>query len=210
MPQFPVAPRRPGGYGSDRGRPRDLAVDNAILGATIALLSEVGYAGVTVAEVARRAGVSKPAIYRRWAEKSQLVVEAMVTQMPTRLPPDTGSASGDLFALTQQLMTTLTKTPLGRVLPGLVAEMAADPDLAASYRELIIVPTRLLWRAAVEAGITRGELAPDTDVELVLDALAGPMYVRVLITGDAIDPGYARAGVDLVLARFGTTERRPA
>jgi AcrR family transcriptional regulator len=210
MSESPVAPRRPGGYGSDRGRPRDLAMDGAILLAAIQLLAEVGYARVTVAEVARRAGVSKPAIYRRWSEKSQLIVEAMVTQMPTRLPPDTGSTAGDLLAVTQQLRTTLTKTPLGRVLPGLVAEMAADPVMAASYRELIIRPTRMLWRAAVEAGIARGDLVADTDVELVLDVLAGPMYVRVLITGDPIEPDYARAGVDLVLARYGTRERRPA
>src|SRR6185503_11853796 len=103
MAEFLVAPRRPGGHGSDRGRPRDLAKDEAILVATIKLLSEVGYTRLTVAEVARRAGVSKPAIYRRWAQKSQLVVEAMVTQMPTRVPPDTGSTSGDLLALTEQL-----------------------------------------------------------------------------------------------------------
>jgi len=181
-------------------------MDQAILVATIGLLSEVGYVRVTVAEVARRAGVSKPAIYRRWAQKSQLVVEALVTQMPARVPPDTGSTAGDLLALTNQLLTTLTKTPFGRVLPGLVAEMAADPDLAASYRGLVIEPTRMLWRAAVEAGIARGDLAADTDVELVLDVLAGPLYVRVLITGDTIDPDFARAGVDLVLARYGTKD----
>lgn len=182
-------------------------MDEAILMATIRLLSDVGYARVTVAEVARTAGVSKPAIYRRWACKSQLVVEAMVTQMPMRVPPDTGGVAGDLLALTGQLMTTLTKTPLGRVLPGLVAEMAADPALAASYRGLIIEPTRALWRTAVEAGIARGELAADTDVDLVIDALAGPMYVRILITGQTIEPGYARAGVDLVLARYGSKGR---
>jgi len=181
-------------------------MDQAILVATIRLLSEVGYSRVTVAEVARRAGVSKPAIYRRWAQKSQLVVEAMVIQMPRRVPPDTGNTADDLLALTEQLITTLTQTPLGRVLPGLVAEMAADPVLAASYRGLIIDPTRMLWRAAVKAGITRGDLAADTDIELVLDALAGPLYFRLLITGDPIDPGYARAGVDLVLDRYGTKD----
>jgi len=207
MSEVAVGPRRPGGHGSARGRRRDVAVDRAILAATVQLLSEVGYAGLSIADVARRAGVSKPAIYRRWAQKSQLIVEAMVTQMPHRVPPDTGNTAGDLLALTNQLLTTLTKTPLGRVIPGLVAEMAADPDLAASYRGLVIEPTRMLWRAAVEAGIARGELVPDTDVELVLDVLSGPLYVRVLITGDPIDPDFARAGVDLVLARYGTKDR---
>ncbi len=202
MPENMLAPRRPGGRGSDRGRPRDPEMDQVILEAAIGLLSEVGYAGLTVAEVARRAGVSKPAIYRRWAQKSQLVVEAMVTQMRAGQGPDTGGAAGDLIALTEQLIGALTKTPLGRVLPGLVAEMAADPALASSYRTLIIRPMQQLWRDAIERGVTRGELTTDTDVDFMLNALAGPLYFSLLITGEPIAPGYARAAVDLVLARY--------
>ena len=102
-----------------------------------------------------------------------------------------------------RLSVTLTHTPLGRVLPGLVAEMATDPQLAASYRSLIIEPTRRLWREAVERGIDSGELLPDTDVEFVLDALAGPLYVRLLITGAPADPNAPRLAVQLVLARYG-------
>ena len=199
-----VAPRRPGGRGSGRGRPRDPDMDQTILRATVELLSEVGYVRLTVAEVARRAGVSKPAIYRRWAQKSQLVVEAMVTQMRAGKDNDSGSAADDLLALTEQLISVLTRTPLGRVLPGLVAEMAADPVLAASYRELIIKPNQRHWRAAVERGIARGEFSEHTDVDFVLNSLAGPLYFCLLITGEPIETGYARAAVDLVLARYGT------
>ena len=206
MSESALAPRRPGGRGSDRGRPRDPDMDQAILRATIELLSEVGYVRVSVAEVARRAGVSKPAIYRRWSQKSQLVVEAMVTQMSPGKDNDSGSAAGDLLALIEQLIAVLTRTPLGRVLPGLVAEMAADPVLAASYRNLIIEPNQRHWRAAVERGIASGELAPDTDVDFVLNALAGPLYFCLLITGRPIDPGYARAALDLVLARYGAAD----
>lgn len=178
-------------------------MDQTILRATIELLSEVGYVRVTVADVARRAGVSKPAIYRRWSQKSQLVVEAMVTQMRPGKDSESGSAADDLLALTEQLLSLLTLTPFGRVLPGLVAEMAADAALAASYRDLIIKPNQRQWRAAVERGIASGELSPETDVDLVLNALAGPLYFSLLITGDPIDPGYARAAVELVLARYG-------
>jgi AcrR family transcriptional regulator len=178
-------------------------MDQTILRATVELLSEVGFVRVTVADVARRAGVSKPAIYRRWSQKSQLVVEAMVTQMRLGKDSESGSAADDLLALTEQLLSLLTLTPFGRVLPGLVAEMAADPALAASYRDLIIKPNQRQWRAAVERGIASGELSPETDVDLVLNTLAGPLYFSLLITGDRIDPGYARAAVDLVLARYG-------
>jgi hypothetical protein len=90
--------------------------------------------------------------------------------------------------------------------------MAADAELAHSYRELVIGPNRSRWRAAVERGIGRGELASDTDVDLVLNALAGPLYFSLLITGDPIDDYYARAAVDLVLARYGTAraDARPS
>jgi AcrR family transcriptional regulator len=182
-------------------------MDQTILRATIELLSEVGYVRVTVADVARRAGVSKPAIYRRWSQKSQLVVEAMVTQMRPGKDSESGSAADDLLALTEQLLSLLTLTPFGRVLPGLVAEMAADAALAASYRDLIIKPNQRQWRTAVERGIASGELSPETDVDLVLNTLAGPLYFSLLITGDPIDPGYARAAVDLVLARYGAAPR---
>ena len=202
MSENMLAPRRPGGHGFDRGRPRDPELDQVILGATIDVLSEVGYVRLTVVEVARRAGVSKPAIYRRWAQKSQLVVEAMVTQMHAGQGPDTGSAAGDLLALTGQLIGALTMTPLGRVLPGLVAEMAADPVLANSYRTLIIRPMQQLWRDAITRAIARGELTTDTDVDFVLNALAGPLYFSLLITGEPIAPDYATTAVELVLARY--------
>ena len=204
MSESQMAPRRPGGRGSDIGRPRDPDMDQAILRATIELLSEVGYVRVSVAEVARRAGVSKPAIYRRWSQKSQLVVEAMVTQMRPGNAHDSGSAADDLIALTDQLIDLLTLTPLGRVLPGLVAEMAADPVLAASYRNLIIKPNVRHWRTAIERGIASGELAGDTDVDFVINALVGPLYFSLLITGEPIAAGYARAAVNLVFARDNT------
>ena len=204
MGESPMAPRRPGGRGSDVGRPRDPGMDRSILAATIELLAEVGYVRLSVADVARRAGVSKPAIYRRWAQKSQLVVEAMVTHMRPTRHSETGSAAGDLLFLTEQLIDILTRTPLGRVLPGLVAELATDPVLATSYRELIIQPNQRVWRAAVERGIASGELCADTDTDFVINVLAGPLYFSLLITGAPIEPGYARAAVDLVIARFGT------
>ncbi|WP_407341889.1 TetR/AcrR family transcriptional regulator [Pengzhenrongella phosphoraccumulans] len=178
-------------------------MDQTILRATVELLSEVGYVQVTVAEVARRAGVSKPAIYRRWSQKSQLVVEAMVTQMRPGKDNDSGSASEDLLALTEQLIAALTHTPLGRVLPGLVAELAADPVLAANYRDLVIKPNQAHWRAAIERGIARGQLSGQTDVDFVLNTLVGPLYFSLLITGEPIEAGYARTAVDLVFARYG-------
>ena len=193
------------GVGRDRGRPRHPDVDAAIIRAALELLAEVGYAGFTIAEVARRAGVGKPTVYRRWRQKSELVVEAMRSRMPAATDLATGGVAEQLLDCATRLSGLLTHTALGRVLPGLVAEMATDPSLAASYRALIIEPTRQLWRDAVERGIAAGELRAETDVEFVLDALAGPLYVRLLITGAPADPDAPRLAVELVLARYGVS-----
>jgi AcrR family transcriptional regulator len=179
-------------------------VDEAIIVATLDLLAERGYADLTVADVARRAGVSKPALYRRWSDKAQLVVEAMVSRLPPSTVPDTGNTRDDLLAFTDQLVATFTHTPAGGVLPGLVAALAADPVLATSYRELLVEPLRQRMRVAILRGIDRGDLRGDTDVEFALDALTGPLYVRLLITGATIQPSYSQAAVDLVLARYST------
>jgi AcrR family transcriptional regulator len=196
-----VTARRPDGQ--ERGRPRHPDVQAAIIAATLKLLGEVGYARFTMAEVARRAGVGKPTVYRRWAHKSSLIVEAMASQMTEETDVGAGSAADQLLGYATELSLTLTRTPFGRVLPGLVAELATDPLLAASYRGRIIEPTRQLWRQAVERGIATGELLPDTDVEFVLDALAGPLYLRALITGAPADPHAPLLAVQLVLARYG-------
>lgn len=194
--------RRPGGHGSGRGRPRDPAVDELIVRAALDELAERGYADLTVAEVARRAGVSKPTVYRRWSDKAQLVVEAIASRMPSPELPDSGQVATDLLAYADRLVATFTRTPAGQVLPGLVAAMAADPELAARYRELLIDPLRRHMRAAVRRGIDRDQLADDTDVDLVLDAIAGPVYTRLLVTGQPVDPALAHAVVGLVLARY--------
>jgi AcrR family transcriptional regulator len=186
-------------------------VDEAIISATLELLAERGYGELSLAEVARRAAVGKPALYRRWADKSQLVVEAMASRQSSLLESsltdttDTGNIAGDLLAYAEHLAATFAQTPAGHVLPGLVAAIAADPAMAASYRDLLVRPLRERARAAVVRAVARGDLAGDTDVEFVLDALAGPLYVRLLITGEPIDPAYPRAVVDLVLARYATT-----
>jgi AcrR family transcriptional regulator len=203
MTQHTIPVRPIEGSGRDRGRPRNPDVDDAIVQAALVVLAEVGYVGFTIAEVARRAGVGKPTVYRRWSHRSELVVEAMRSQMPGETGTPDGSVAEQLLDYTSRLWASLNTTPLGRVLPGLVAEMATDPALAANYRSLIIEPTRRLWRNAVERGIAAGALQAETDVDFVLDALAGPLYLPVLITGAPANPDAPRLAVQLVLARYG-------
>lgn len=123
--------------------------------------------------------------------------------MPAAAPADTGSVAADLIAYADNLVATFTRAPAGKVLPALVAAMAADRQLADTYRELLIHPLRRHMPEAVERGIARGELRPDTDIDLALDVIAGPMYTRLRITGQRLDPTYSRSAVELVLAQCG-------
>src|SRR5918996_5195266 len=109
-----------------RGRPRDARADRAILDAVLDLLVEVGYAGLTIEGVAEKAGVAKTTVYRRWPSKASLVV-ALGQDVATQVRvPDTGTVRGDASALLRDVIKTYTKTVVGRVIAGLIADMAEN------------------------------------------------------------------------------------
>src|SRR5438067_2481666 len=112
-----------------RGRPRSPEADRAIAEATVAIISEEGYDALTMAGVAERAGVSTATLYRRWASKEELVVGTVGHLAPDRPDIDTGSLAGDLTELLAQLADRLNGQG-GRVLRGLIGEMAWNPELA--------------------------------------------------------------------------------
>ena len=111
---------------TDLGRPRDPRIDSAVLRSTVDLLGETGYAELSVDAIARRAGTSKPAIYRRWPSKAHLVHEAVFPLSDATELPDTGSLAGDVREMVRRTVTVLTTPAARAALPGLVGEMAAD------------------------------------------------------------------------------------
>jgi AcrR family transcriptional regulator len=164
-----------------RGRPRSETANRAILDASVELLASRGLAGLTLEGVAERAGCSKATIYRRWASKLHLVVEA-VSQLPPLPEPDTGSLAGDLRAVLRAFVEILDTTPLSRVMPTLIGELAHDPELAE-----LLAPTwstrREPLRRALERGVRRGELPPGTDLDLAIDLLIGPLLAQLFFGG---------------------------
>ena len=180
-----------------RGRPRDARADRAILDAVLDLLVEVGYAGLTIEGVAEKAGVAKTTVYRRWPSKASLVV-ALGQDVATKVRvPDTGTVRGDASALLRDVIKTYTKTVVGRVIPGLIADMAENPDLAEAARGYL--GTRRIMIEILQRGISRGELRPDIDLELTADLMYGPLAYRFLITGATLNARFADKVVDAVL-----------
>ncbi|EQD55486.1 transcriptional regulator, TetR family, partial [mine drainage metagenome] len=160
-------PRRP-------GRPRERDLDTALLGATVALLDEVGYLGLTLEGVARRAGASRPALYRRWSHKAALVVDALASVAGTDPAPDTGTLRGDLLAV-QVGQAALFNTALARrVVLALLADLAGRPEFAARFLAVYVEPRRASVRRALARAEARGEISSRIDEEVVCDLLAGP------------------------------------
>ncbi len=181
-----------------RGRPRRADADEAILAATLEQLTDAGVAGLSMALVAERAGVGKATIYRRWPSKEALVLDALRTATAPIPVPDQGNLRDDLTAYTGELVDRFRAGRGSDVLPHIVAASCHDDELRASlddYTRSRQATLRLLFAR----GIERGELPADTDVDLAVEAILGPIFYRHLLSGEPVDRTLARRLVDRVL-----------
>jgi AcrR family transcriptional regulator len=162
------------------GRPRDPACDAAILQATIDAFVVDGYAGVSMEGVAARAGVAKATVYRRYAGKAELLVEAVRcgASMDDHLP-DTGDLRADLLAMMQPLADRLRSTD-GKLLTMFAVERFRNPDLAEEFDRSVIGKKREHVRRLVRSAVARGELPPDADVELIAEATPAFLWHHAL------------------------------
>jgi len=182
-----------------RGRPRDPAVESAVRQATLQLLEEEGYSGMTISAVAARAGVAKPSIYLRWPSKVCLVVDTIAEVMDTSPFPDTGNLRQDLLAGLKKMIHNLTQTAVGRILGGLLAELQKYPELAISFRQRYFQPRWRSLEQALRRAQARGELQGGVDPALVTDSLLGPIYYRLLVRAEPLCFEVETQVVDLVL-----------
>jgi AcrR family transcriptional regulator len=182
----------------------------AIIGAFFSELADIGYERLTMDRVAARAGVGKAALYRRWPSKQQMLID-LVDQFATAavLPPDTGSLRGDVIAIADQAITVLSKSFVRRVIQSLVAEARHSPELAAVLTERFINPRRQAGDQMLRRAIERGEISPDTDLELAQDIIGGPLYFRGIILDENFSPDYAHRLTEAALRSLGaaTPER---
>jgi AcrR family transcriptional regulator len=187
------------------GRPRSEEAHKAILDATLELLVEVGFSGLTVEGVAQRAGVGKATIYRRWPSKLPLVVEAF-SQLPALEEIDSGDLVEDLTAMLRSYLQIVNQTPLATVLPSLAGERAHNPELSKLFDPVMRERRQPLIRA-LERAIARGELSPGLDVDLAADLIVGPIAVKVM-NGSRVSPRSVGAIVELALRGIRGTEER--
>jgi AcrR family transcriptional regulator len=154
-------------------------IDDAVLKATVAVLDDTGYGGLTVEEVARRAGTTKPAIYRRWPNRQRLVLAALGERLGEAQAPDTGCTLCDLDECLRVFVAAFRRMPPG-VLGPLFADCAGDRELRAAFMSTLFDPPRAAVRETLERAHERGDLRDDVDVELILDLLGSLVHYRAL------------------------------
>ncbi|WP_327292004.1 TetR/AcrR family transcriptional regulator [Streptomyces sp. NBC_01198] len=168
-------------------------VTEAIRAAVLAELAEVGYARMSMEGIARRAGVGKAAVYRRWHSKLPLVLDVVPALAAQGLPvPDSGSLLGDVRAMLDVSARALRHPLVAQILPDLLAEAARSPELAQALHNALREAHGGIVAAVLGQAAARGEIPAGTDPALAVDLLAGPLYWRQAVLGGTYSP----AGLD--------------
>jgi AcrR family transcriptional regulator len=191
-----------------RGRQPSAATAAAILQATRELLAAGGVQGLTVENVAARSGIAKTTIYRRWRSKEELALAVLIAMVEEQAASvsDRGDTRAELVAFVAQAIKILRTTLMGRVMQGLVSELAANPDLAQAFRERVVARRVQELTSILERGIERGDIRPDADIGMANELLFGPIYYRLLLSGKPLEDSLAERLVDAFLAGVRTVE----
>lgn len=185
-----------------RGRPRSTECHGAILESVLQLMQKEGYNAVTIEGVARHAGVGKQTIYRWWGSRAELILEAFANHAADVVPtPDRGTLREDLEVFIAAGFKRLFKG-YGEIMRGLMADAILDPEFNKILREAFILRRRAATKEILKRGIERGEIAKDTDMDLMIDMLFGPVWFRLLVQHAKLDATFARQIIDAVLAAF--------
>ena len=196
-----------------RGRPRSAVADRAIIEAVLEELIESGIDGLSLEQVAQRACVAKATIYRRWPNKEALVLDALLTvEEPLPELPGT-SARDDLVALVDGIRRRKKHDVANRLYPGMISDGSRYPEIAATYKKVVVERRREMVRDAVRRGIANGELRDDLDVETLALMMVAPMLVQTMVWNPGVDQpeGLAATYVDALLDGLRATPagRRP-
>ena len=188
---------------SQPGRPRDPAIDDAVLVATTEILNEDGYRHLSMTEVARRAGVHKPAVYRRWPTKLELALAAVRRLAPPLTDPATGDVRADLVDLLLQVAKAKDNRRGIDLALRLRSDFATEPELATAVRRAIINPRRATVQAVIERGQQHGQLRPNLPSDALMDMLFGSINARALRVEAPLTRAEAHRIIDTLLDGVG-------
>jgi AcrR family transcriptional regulator len=176
-------------------------VTDAIIDAALAELAESGFRGMSMDGIARRAGVGKSALYRRWPSKVEMTSDALRTLSVTAEPaPDTGSLEGDVNALLREVLGWLGEPRMRRMYPDLLAEAQRNAVLGEALMDYVGRPRRDRAQTVLDRAARRGELAPVADQDLILDALGALVFWRLIALRRPVTEVYLERVAGLICA----------
>ncbi|OKK07551.1 TetR family transcriptional regulator [Streptomyces sp. CB03234] len=166
-------------------------VTEAIRAAVFEELAAVGFARMSIEGIARRAGVGKTAVYRRWKSKLSLVLDLLTAFAAQGLPaPGTGSLYGDVRALLEVAAHALRHPVASQVIPDLLVEAARHPEIAGAIKAALLDGQQGVAALVVRDAVARGELPEGADPDRALDLIIGPLYWRLVVVRTPLPEGY--------------------
>ena len=185
------------------GRPRSEESRRGILGATIKLLQEQSVQAITIEAIAREAGVSKATIYRWWNSKASIVIDAFIENHIIRTPMPRELAPGAAIAQHFRALVIQFSGWSGSIVAQIIAEAQFDPQIAREFRERFHYGRRAIVREVLEEWRRSGEIAPSTNVEVLMDVIYGPVYMRLLVGHAPLDETFIRDHLTYVYHMLG-------
>ncbi len=180
-----------------RGRPRHSSIDRGIMDATVRMLGDVGYQSLSMAGVAAAAGVGRPALYRRFPSKTELVVAAILNLTDAPEPVLPADTRGALAALLGATADALAKPGSMAILGSLLAQETRDPELIAFFRERVFAPRQAVVHALLQHGIDSGYVRTDLDLEVADALLFGALLAHATL-GEPVDAAWRDRVIDQV------------
>lgn len=177
--------------------PRIARSRSAVIDATLELLAEVGYAGLSIDAISKRSGVARTTIYRHWSSLAAIVHEAAVSTSELHAPPDTGDVRCDLRAMFVGLAHKLTETEWGHMLPTLVDAAGRDPEILA-LQQRFAEERREAGLCVIRLGADRGQVRDDVDLDVLAEMVVGAMFTRRLVNHQPIDDDFIDRLLDTV------------
>ena len=193
----PAATSREGSWMGDKAAldPRVLVSRERVLTTTLDLLTETGLGELTIDDISRRSGVAKTTIYRHWANRSALVIDACSRMTDgAQAPPDTGSLEGDLRIILMDIADLLGLARWSSILPSIVDAAEHDPEFAGIHSRIQHGHAAPL-RVALNRAALRGEIPSTSDRNAMAAALLGPLFYRRWFSREQIDAEF----VDLII-----------
>ena len=193
------------------GRPRSAQAHKAILNSTLELLAEEGFQGLSIEEVAARAGVGKTTIYRRWSSKEELVIDAINAVQVNLSMVDTGNFRDDLLTLFKTAYQSMMARPLlEQLVVKIIGEYQTNPEIFQVFITQLLVPRFQQFRHMVEQAQARNEIRRDIDWTLVIELVAGSLYfhwiiTRFLVPSSSFTPDeWVEQMIDMIMHGIGT------